>query len=130
MLGWALPLLLTVPLTAASDWPQFRGPTGQGHSTEHGLPLEWAESRNIEWIAPVPGLGWSSPVVASGRVWLTTAVTRRDTSLRVLAYDAATGREVVNVEVFGREFHDDERNLHNVPFGAVPTRGCWSWPPR
>jgi outer membrane protein assembly factor BamB len=102
MPGWALLLFLwwTAALAAASDWPQFRGPTGQGHSAEHGLPLEWAESRNIDWTAPVPGLGWSSPVVAGGRVWLTTAVTRRDTSLRVLAYDVATGREVLNVEVF------------------------------
>ena len=58
----------------AEDWPEFRGPTGQGHSAERGLPLEWGESRNVIWKTPVPGLGWSTPVVAGGRVWLTTAV--------------------------------------------------------
>jgi outer membrane protein assembly factor BamB len=89
----------------AEDWPQFRGPTGQGHSTERNLPLDWSETQNVAWKTAVPGLGWSSPVVAGGRVWLTTSIDSGarapiTSSLRVLAYDAATGKEVVNVEVF------------------------------
>lgn len=93
-------------LAQAEDWPQFRGPTGQGHATERGLPLEWSETTNIIWKTPVPGLGWSSPAVANGRVWLTTVVESKErrgrlsASLRALAFDVATGREVVNVEVF------------------------------
>lgn len=95
-------LLLTVIGVGvrAEDWPQFRGPTGQGHSAERGVPLDWSESRNVTWKTPVPGRGWSSPVVAAGRVWLTTSVKANGASLRALAYDAETGREVVNVEVF------------------------------
>jgi outer membrane protein assembly factor BamB len=86
---------------AADDWPAFRGPTGQGHSTERGLPVEWSESHNIVWKIPIPGAGWSSPVVAGGKVWLTAAVPDRSGgSLRALAYDASTGRELVNTEVF------------------------------
>ena len=76
----------------AEDWPQFRGPTGQGHSAERGVPLDWSESRNVTWKTPVPGRGWSSPVVAAGRVWLTTSVKANGASLRALAYDAETGR--------------------------------------
>ena len=93
-------------LASAEDWPQFRGPTGQGHATERGLPLEWSETKNIIWKTPVPGLGWSSPTVANGRVWLTTVVESKErrgrvsASLRALAFDVATGRELVNVEVF------------------------------
>ena len=93
-------------LAQAEDWPQFRGPTGQGHATERNLPLEWSETHNIIWKVPVPGLGWSSPAVANGRVWLTTVVESKErrgrvsASLRALAYDIATGRELVNVEVF------------------------------
>src|SRR5688500_11353060 len=56
------------------DWPQFRGPGGQGQSSEVGLPTQWSESKNVAWKVPVAGRGWSSPVVARGRVWLTTAV--------------------------------------------------------
>ena len=102
-------LLLVAAATplGAEDWPQFRGPTGQGHATERDLPLEWSESRNIIWKTPVPGLGWSSPVVAGGKIWLTTVVENKDkrdrvlsASLRALAFDVESGREVVNVEVF------------------------------
>jgi outer membrane protein assembly factor BamB len=82
------------------DWPEFRGPTGQGHSTEQNVPVEWSESKNIAWKTAIPGLGWSSPVVSGGRVWLTTATGERDVSLRALAFDADTGKELVNVEVF------------------------------
>jgi len=99
----ALSLLLALSGFAvrAEDWPEFRGPTGQGHSTERGLPLEWSESRNVLWKTPVPGLGWSSPVVAGGRLWMTSAVRERNgASLRALAYDIDTGHETVNVEVF------------------------------
>ena len=93
-------LLGLTSMAAAQDWPEFRGPDGQGHSSERGLPLEWSEARNIIWKSAVPGRGWSSPIVSAGRVWLTTAVEDRGISLRLLAYDVATGREVVNVEVF------------------------------
>jgi hypothetical protein len=71
-------LLASVGVAAhAEDWPQFRGPTGQGHSSERGLPVEWGESRNVLWKTPVAGRGWSSPVVAGSRVWLTTSLKDR-----------------------------------------------------
>jgi outer membrane protein assembly factor BamB len=91
--------VLSVP-ASSEEWPAFRGPTGQGVSSERGLPLDWNESRNIAWKAPVPGRGWSSPVVSGGRVWITTAVTDRGASLRAMAFNVETGRELVNVEVF------------------------------
>jgi outer membrane protein assembly factor BamB len=84
----------------AQEWPQFRGPEGQGHSTDRNLPLDWSETKNVVWKSRVPGLGWSSPVVSGGRVWLTSATGDRDISLRAIAYDVETGREAVNVEVF------------------------------
>ena len=106
---FALLLTLSSTATAAQEWPQFRGPGGQGHAAGTGLPLEWSETQNIAWKTPIPGRGWSSPVVGNGRVWLTTAVGDRELSLRALAFDLATGREVVNVEVFrtrtGRPMH-------------------------
>ena len=44
----------------ADEWPQFRGPTGQGHSSEHDIPVDWSESRNVVWKTQVPGVGWSA----------------------------------------------------------------------
>lgn len=113
--------ILTARIASAQDvsWPQFRGPDGQGHSTERGVPLEWSETRNIAWKTPIPGLGWSSPVVANGKVWLTTAIDERGISLRVLAFDAATGKEVVNVEV--NKIPYDRREINPKNSWASPT---------
>ena len=106
----------------AEDWPQFRGLGGQGHSTEKNLPFEWGEGRNVAWRTPVPGRGWSSPVVAGGRVWLTTAVDNSGgVSMQVLAFDAATGEEVVHVEAFlvGGLYLRNTKNSHASPTPIV-----------
>jgi outer membrane protein assembly factor BamB len=112
---------------AAAQWPQFRGPDGQGHSAERGLPVEWSESRNVAWKVPVAGAGWSSPVLADGRIWLTSAVASRDNgrgggvSLRALAFDAATGKTIVDVEVFSIDRPGDinRKNSHASPTPIV-----------
>jgi outer membrane protein assembly factor BamB len=105
-----------------ADWPQFRGPGGQGHSAETGLPLEWNETHNIAWKVPVPGRGWSSPVVAGGKVWLTTAIDdKSSTSYRLLTFDAATGRILVDTEVLRvrNARLTNEKNSHASPTPVV-----------
>ena len=72
VLGVLLLLGVLVPCSA-EDWPEFRGPTGQGHSSEQGLPFEWSESRNVVWKTRVTGSGWSSPPGELHRV-----IARRD----------------------------------------------------
>ncbi|MCW5976994.1 MAG: PQQ-binding-like beta-propeller repeat protein [Bryobacteraceae bacterium] len=114
----------------AEDWPQFRGPTGQGNSAETGLPLAWSESKNIVWKTPVPGRGWSSPAIQGDRIWLTSAadpeglaasvanLLLRGRSLRAIALDRATGRIVHNVEVFRLT---DAGSMHAKNSHASPT---------
>jgi outer membrane protein assembly factor BamB len=91
-------LFLSVPILA-QDWPEFRGPTGQGHSDERGLPLTWSESKNVKWKTAIPGRGWSSPAIQGDRIWLTTA-TEEGKSLRAISVDRNTGATLQNVEVF------------------------------
>lgn len=105
--------------TTKGDWPDFRGPDGQGHSSERNLPLEWSETKNVAWKTPIAGLGWSSPVVANGKVWVTTAVEQKGISLRALAFDAVTGKELVNVEVF--KIPADRRDINPKNGWASPT---------
>ena len=91
--------LLLFLLLTPGDWPQFRGPDGQGHSDERGLPLNWSETKNVRWKVVIPGKGWSSPVIQGDRIWLTTA-TDEGKSLRAIAVDRNTGSILINVEVF------------------------------
>ncbi len=95
---FALLLLLSLPVLA-QDWPEFRGPSGQGHATERGLPLTWSESQHIKWKTVIPGKGWSSPAIQGDRIWLTTA-TEDGKSLRALCVDRNTGAIQQNIEVF------------------------------
>lgn len=97
----------TLGATASAEWPEFRGPNAQGQSEAKNLPLYWGPASHVVWKAPVPGIGWSSPVVAGDRIYLTTAVSlsgkeeaTADRSLRALALDAATGKPVWEVELF------------------------------
>ena len=61
---------------AGENWPQWRGPSGDGRSDSTGLPTTWSleKNENIVWKTPIPGLGHSCPVVWGDRVFLTTAI--------------------------------------------------------
>ena len=97
-----LALTLITAHAADADWPQFRGPTGQGLSEATGVPVEWSDSKNVAWKVEVPGKGWSSPVLSKGRLYLTTAVgdSTIGITLRALCLDAADGRTLWDTEVF------------------------------
>lgn len=69
-----VPVLCGAAVARADDWPEFRGPTGQGHVLQGPLPLERSATRNVVWKQRIPGLGWSSPIIHDGRIFLTTAV--------------------------------------------------------
>lgn len=117
--GYAL--TVAAPLPVAGDWPQFRGPTGQGLSNATGVPVEWGTSKNVAWKVKVPGRGWSSPVLAAGRVYLTTAVEGSGGySLRAMCLAAADGKVVWDVEIF-RPGPRAGRSMHKKNSPASPT---------
>jgi len=71
----ALGALLVVKSPAsAAEWPQWRGPDGQGHAQASGLPTTFSKAVNVAWKTEVPGRGWSSPVIDGQQIWLTTAI--------------------------------------------------------
>lgn len=119
-------LLLTALLGSSASalssdaWPQFRGPTQNGYSEARGVAIEWSEQKNVKWKTPIPGEGWSSPIVAEGRIWLTTAVDGGK-SLRALAVEFETGKVLHDVEVFRNDppppIH--KRNTYASPTGLI-----------
>lgn len=113
--------LLCLLCLLVADWPQFRGPTGQGVSEERGLPLTWSENKNVRWKVAISGRGWSSPVVQGDRIWLTTA-TEEGRSLRAIAIDRNTGAIVQNLEVFSPEVSNVNDQGVNMRRKRIPEK--------
>jgi len=91
-------------LSLAADWPQFRGPLGDGISTEKNLPIEWSETKNIAWKQELPGKAWSSPVLVKGRLYLTTAVTEDGKlSQRAMCLGAKDAKSIWETEIFSQD---------------------------
>lgn len=113
-----IPLLFTVA-ARAENWPQFRGPTGQGRSSETDVPLQWSATENVVWKTELPGESWSSPIVWGDRVFVTTA-TEAGQSCRVLSLDRDTGRVLWDREVFNQVPRRKEgRNSYATPTPAT-----------
>ena len=116
-------LILCAASTAslnASDWPEFRGPTGQGISTRTDLPLTWDATKHVAWKSAIPGEGWSSPSLQNGKLFLTTAVkTGQGLSLRALAVNEKDGRILWDNEVISHEA--GAPNIHGKNSHASPT---------
>lgn len=132
---------LLLPRLHAADWPQWRGPDGQGHAKTTGLPTTWSETENVAWKTAIPGRGWSSPVIAGDQIWLTTAnevpakpadIERRiksntgnqpltlleSVSLRAVCVDRRTGRVLDNVELLNEK---EPQWVHRLNSYASPT---------
>ncbi len=119
-------LTLVIHASGAQNWPQWRGPEGQGHAVAKDVPVEWSETKNIAWKTPVPGRGYSSPVIWGDQMWVTTAIenpaspeeTERrlkantgdqpvtvlaSASLRAVCLDPASGKILHDIEVLNEK---------------------------
>jgi outer membrane protein assembly factor BamB len=75
----------------SQNWPGWRGPNGDGTSTETNLPVEWDATSNIIWKSEVPGVGHSSPIIWED--WLFTLTAFPETKEKVLlCYDSRNGK--------------------------------------
>jgi outer membrane protein assembly factor BamB len=107
---------LTAEATSG-DWPEFRGPTGQGIAENANPPMKWSQTENVAWKKEIPGRGWSSPIVYQGSIYLTTAIVdskSNPTSLHALRIDAKTGDILWNREIFALDgsWPKHDKNSH------------------
>jgi len=123
--GFSLLLVVNTVRVAGSDWPEFRGPWGDGHANAPGsgkllgVPLHWSETNHVKWKTAIPFLGWSTPVVMGGQVWLTTA-TQEGNDFFAISVDADTGAIRLNEKVF----HSDNPES----LGDAITMNCYATP--
>jgi outer membrane protein assembly factor BamB len=117
----AILLFTSIGSIHAEDWREFRGPTGQGLYPGKNLPIAWSTTKNVVWTTPIPGHGWSSPIVLDGKIYLTSAAPiegTKEQSLIALCLDANKGDILWKHEVFrqdakARQIH--EKNSHASP---------------
>lgn len=85
MLALGLSMIGSVAAARADDtrsgkgWPQFRGPNSAGLADNSKAPAEWGIDKNVQWKVAIPGVAWSSPIIWGDKVFVTTAVTDKQT---------------------------------------------------
>lgn len=99
--SWLI-LLLIVPVVGQQNWPEFRGPSGDGVAMGAKLPTEISESTDVKWKTAIHGLGWSSPVVWDEQIWLTTA-TEDGKKMYGICVDLETGKVLHDLLVHENE---------------------------
>ncbi|MDB4634455.1 PQQ-like beta-propeller repeat protein [Rubripirellula sp.] len=113
---------------AAEDWPTFRGPQGDG-VIDRPLPTEWGTNKNIAWRTEIPGEGWSSPVTAGNRIYLTAAIPsgERDEDQKKQAYtlsliiiEATSGKILKTISIMEQTVERPAR-IHRKNSHASPT---------
>lgn len=148
-----LPIAVVTAVTAhlgAANWPQWRGPQGQGVSAESSFPLDWSATSHVAWKTPITGRGHSTPVVWGQRLFLTTAVEgaavpghkapehfdgsnvffhpdsmgvdRRNT-LKVIALDAGTGATIWEQVAYEGPMFDNRHNRSSYASTTPVTDG-------
>ena len=95
-----LVLLSSSLANSADSWPEFRGPTGDGHASAHShLPKHWSEDHNVTWKLALPGRGWSTPVVVEKQLWMTSA-SEEGHELFALVVDQQDGKLINRIPLF------------------------------
>ena len=116
-------LLLSLHLASVAQedfprWTHFRGSELNGIADDGGYPVQWDDSINVAWKVPVPGRGWSSPLVYGDQVWLTTEENR---TMRAICYNWSDGERVRDVLVFHPDtlYPKHSVNTYATPTGAL-----------
>ena len=136
--------------TLVDNWPQWRGPRGQGVSEEKKLPTEWTPTKNIKWKTAIPGRGHSSPIVWGNRLFLTTAIegplvpgagavkhtinnqvvkfpdtggAERRHTLKVICIDVDTGKIIWERTAYEGAMYDDRQKTNSYASSTPVTDG-------
>ena len=107
-----LALALLIQIASAENWPNWRGPSQDGSSSETGLPVKFSTTEGVKWAADVPAISASVPIVWENSVFITAPLVD-EKKLVGLCYDAQTGKEKWRTTISeGSEIQwDDKSNL-------------------
>src|SRR5690606_25933799 len=118
-------ILLMKPLTAlaaallatslmtdalAQNWANWRGPNYNGSTTAKNLPTTFSKTENVKWVADLPGPSAATPIIWNDHVFVSSTDVKSRT-LRALAFDRKSGKELWNHEVAQGFSQDNRSNL-------------------
>lgn len=109
----------------AEEWPGWRGPRGDGTSTEAGIPDSWGPKENVRWKTPIPGVGHSSPVVWGDRIFVTTCVQddKEEGDRKLLCLDRGDGHIVWDRVVVPKAKLEHKHRLNSYSSSTPATDG-------
>jgi len=110
---WAL---VTV-VSAAADWTNFRGPSFNGSTPDKNLPSDFSRTENVAWVADLPGIGASTPIISGDHVFV-TSVHQAQESIIALAISRKTGELLWEHEV-AKGYKKDTRSTYASPSAAT-----------
>jgi len=112
-----LTLINLTTVTQAQNWPCWRGPNGDGTSSEINLPVQWDSNKNVVWKSVVPGIGHSSPIIWDDKLFTSSAISETQEKV-LLCYNSQTGdliwqKTVVKSALEGK--HNDNSYASGTP---------------
>lgn len=107
--------MLTPTSLRADNWPGWRGPKGNGHSSEMNLPLKWNQKDNVKWKVALPGPGNSSPIVWGDRIFITQSFDKKGHQRGILCFDRKKGDKVWEKTI---EYKEHEPTHSTNPYNA------------
>ena len=118
LIPFGLAFLLAAP-ARAENWPQWRGPSFNGSTTEKNLPTQWSKTENVAWVAPMPGQSGATPVVWEELVFVSSPDEQKN--LLLLCLDRKTGQVRWQKRVVAGE--DRQKGLNNMASPSPVTDG-------
>jgi outer membrane protein assembly factor BamB len=109
----------------AEDWPGWRGPRGDGTSTEKDLPIRWSSTENINWKTPIPGKGHSSPIIHGDRIFVTSCLEQEEKRM-LLCLDRRNGKLLWQREVLESKL-ERKHALNSFASSTPVTDGRQVW---
>ncbi len=118
---FVLLMLTSVTNLQAENWPNWRGPKGDGISSETNLPVKWDSTTNVLWKVPIPGIGHASPIVWGDKLFTVTAKPESQEKI-LLCYDTKNGNLIWEVTVLKTKL-ENKHNDNSFASGTPATDG-------
>jgi outer membrane protein assembly factor BamB len=128
LIGIVTGVLLCAGALRADDWPAFRGPAGNGLSSESKAPTIWAPDKNIKWKVALPQKGNGSPIVSNGRVFVAGSEDKEGKVRALYCFDRKDGKQIWVKKVdFGKEMRTHKDNSHSPSTPASDGKSVVVW---